>query len=501
MTDDTLVDQAQRDTIANALDRTLFVEAGAGTGKTRSLVDRVLRVLATGRAGVNGIAAITFTEAAASELRDRIRDALERLIADADAAEREYCEAALADLDGAAVETIHAFCRRVLAAHPLQTGLPLAFDVLDATEGEGLFRDQWDAWFEDLLARADGDPALATPLLRAFALGATPDRLRSLASSLRGHWDRLSVTNDPVPQPELDVSAIADAVDVVCASTDRCTDPTDRMAQHLSLLASRTDRLRGATDDIAAVQALHAVARNARGEPWNVARIGAATHWPKGMLNDVRADLAAVYATAAERFDVVAGAAAAALTAEITRFVLGAADERRRAGRVEFQDLLVLTRHLLARQPEVRTAVRERYTHLFIDEFQDTDPLQAEIAFLLGCAPDGAVDQHWLSRPVNAGRLFFVGDPKQSIYRFRRADIDLYRRVRDRFDDSVVQITQNFRSVPAVIDWVNALLAERFAVGGSDRQAPYAPLVAARAPLGDAPAVYRIGGPREASAG
>ena len=161
----------------------------------------------------------------------------------------------------------------------------------------------------------------------------------------------------------------------------------------------------------------------------------------------------------------------------------------------------MLARNLLAGQPEVRTALHERYTHVFIDEFQDTDPLQAEIAFLLGRPPEGATDPDWLSLSVDAGRLFFVGDPKQSIYRFRRADIDLYRRIRERFADSLVQVTQSFRSVPAIIEWVNAHFAGRFAADVSGRQAPYTALVAARPPLSDAAAVYRIGEGREASAG
>jgi len=503
VTNNTLVDQGERDTIANALGRTLFVEAGAGTGKTRSLVDRVVRVLATGRATATSIAAITFGEPASAELRDRIRETLERLVADkeTDPTEHERCETALADLDGAAVETIHAFCRRLLSTHPLQAGLPLAFDLLDGTEGESLFRDQWDVWFEELLTRAESDASIGVPLLRALALGATPDRLRDLASELRGHWDRLQPTMDPVPQPELDIATIADAFDVAFASIDRCNDPTDRMSLHLTMLQLRTERLRSASDEFAALQALLALARNPGGKPWSVSRVGAAPNWPKGALNEVRADVAAAHTAAAECFDAIAAGSAAALTFEIARFVLGAAAERRQTGRLEFQDLLVLTRDLLAGQPEVRIALRDRYAQIFIDEFQDTDPLQAEIAFLLGHAPDDVPAEDWLSLSVDAGRLFFVGDPKQSIYRFRRADIVLYRRVRERFDDALVQITQNFRSVPAVIEWVNAHFAVRFATDVTGRQAPYMALAAARPALADGAAVYRIGGARDASAG
>src|SRR5690606_32261684 len=150
------------------LDRTIFVEAGAGTGKTRSLIERAVRLLATGRATAPSLAAITFTEAAAAELRDRLRGALEEAAADEalEAIERQRCYEALGDLDSAAVETIHAFCRRLLAAYPLEAGLPPGFDLVTDTEAEAAFREQWNAWFDDYLDRADRDEEVARPLLR-----------------------------------------------------------------------------------------------------------------------------------------------------------------------------------------------------------------------------------------------------------------------------------------------------------------------------------------------
>ena len=499
-----VVDQQARDMITGDLDSTLFVEAGAGTGKTQSLVDRIVRLLATGRVGATNMAAITFTEAAASELRNRVRDALEEATAseDTDPTERGRCKAALDDLDSAAVETIHAFCRRLLALHPLQAGLPPAFELLDGTEADGVFGDEWDAWFGELLERANRDSELATPLLRVLGLGATPSKLRDLASGLRGHWDRLGITLDAVPQPSCNTSTIADGLEAACAHAAECKDAEDAMARHLAMLRSMTRRLRLAGDDFAVLQALGPIARNRRGSSWGeFGRLGAATNWPKGELAGVRDQVAAAHQAAMELHDEISAAATAAMTTEISRFVLKAAEGRRRSGRLEFQDLLVLARDLLARSAEVREALRERYTHVLVDEFQDTDPLQAEIALLLGSAPADEANNDWLARPVDQGRLFFVGDPKQSIYRFRRADIDLYLRVRKRFQDSLVPLTQNFRSVPAIIEWVNALFASRLTGAGSERQAPYQALAPSRPPLDDASAVSWVGGSRTSKAG
>ena len=125
----------------------------------------------------------------------------------------------------------------------------------------------------------------------------------------------------------------------------------------------------------------------------------------------------------------------------------------------------MLTAQVLRENADVRRALQQKYRWLFVDEFQDTDPIQAEIMFLLlrdeDCSvPTGAA----LAAP--ARRLFVVGDPKQSIYRFRRADIDIYNEVRARLagadGSEVVSLTTNFRSVPGLCDWANDVFQDQF---------------------------------------
>ncbi len=493
-----LVDQEARNAITGELDRTLFVEAGAGTGKTRSLVERVVRLLATGRATAPGVAAITFTEAAAAELRDRLRGALEVLVADeeADPAERERCEQALTDLDSAAVETIHAFCRRLLSAFPLEAGLPPGFELVTGPEADAEFGEQWDAWFAAYLERAARDEVVATPLLRVLALGGDEQSLRAVAFTLRGHWDRLAATDEPVAQVEIEPGELAARLRAMSAERERCSDPADTMVVHLDRLPAMADRLEQATDDLALVDALRPVAERVPGTAWLFGRTGTGKNWPAGGLNDLRAELLELHGEAGTLLAEMGSAALAEVTREIARFVLDAAVERRRSGRLEFQDLLVIARDLLATQPEVRAAVRERYTHLFIDEFQDTDPLQAEIAFLIGSSGPADAVTSMDGDTTDEGRLFFVGDPKQSIYRFRRADIDIYRRVQRGFESRTVRLTQNFRSVPGVIDLINAQFEERFTAHDADRQATHIPLAAARTAIADGPAAHWMGGGR-----
>jgi ATP-dependent helicase/nuclease subunit A len=184
------------------------------------------------------------------------------------------------------------------------------------------------------------------------------------------------------------------------------------------------------------------------------------------------------------------------LLCALRSFVLQYAEERRGQGRLEFHDLLVQARRLLRRNASVRREVQERFSHLLVDEFQDTDPLQVEIAALIAGKDTGGAPPPWREAVIEDGRLFFVGDPKQSIYRFRRADIALYQDVQRRFTEQTVRLTQNFRSVPPVIDWVNHIFGELMAEGAPEGQATYTPLHASRGPAdGSAPTVRLLGGP------
>ena len=157
------------------------------------------------------------------------------------------------------------------------------------------------------------------------------------------------------------------------------------------------------------------------------------------------------------------------LSAALGAFVRNAAAARRRAGTLNFDDLLIEARALIAGNAGVRAALRERFRFLLVDEFQDTDPLQAEMVFLLAAeepaAGAGGELQSWQEVTLHPGKLFIVGDPKQSIYRFRRADIDTYLRAKEVYRRQpagrarIDSVSQNFRSLPQITDWVNATFA------------------------------------------
>ncbi|MDZ4277850.1 MAG: UvrD-helicase domain-containing protein, partial [Dehalococcoidia bacterium] len=480
-------DQEARERIRDDLDATLFAEAGAGTGKTHELIERILRLVSTGRAELRRIAAITFTEAAAAELRDRVRMRLEeaaRGAAQLPEGERERCRAALADVDAAAIETLHGFAQRILTSHPLEAGLPPAVEVQDEIRASISFDERWAAFVDELL----DDASLEDVLLRAFTMGLQVDDLRRVAEEFHENWDRLEdIEIEGAPMPKIDAAPLLELLAGACDARTRCVDPDDLLYQHLEGVETYRRRLGNAGPDLDTLRILSERA------PLKFS-YGQQANWRGIAPDDIRRELRATDEMRDELRRRARAGVLPPLLAALRSFILRYADERRRAGRLEFHDLLVQARRLLRQSAPVRRAVREQFSHLLIDEFQDTDPLQIEIAMLIAGREAEGTPPRWDEAIVDEGRLFFVGDPKQSIYRFRRADIELYQRVQQGFADAAVYLTQNFRSLSPVIDWVNHVFEQLMAPG--DGQATYVPLAASwRAPKEAGVTVRLLGGP------
>lgn len=183
-------DEDVRHRIHVELDKNFFVEAGAGTGKTSSLVDRIVALITSGQATLDRVAAITFTEAAAAELRDRVREKLERSASDQDQPEQEKvrCEQGVADLDHAAIQTLHSFAGNLLRERPLEAGLPPSFETLNQIAADLAFEEAWRSWLDKAL----DDPDLQPALRQALSLGMTLTHLHQLAKTFHASYDRLS---------------------------------------------------------------------------------------------------------------------------------------------------------------------------------------------------------------------------------------------------------------------------------------------------------------------
>ncbi|MDC0739767.1 UvrD-helicase domain-containing protein [Polyangium mundeleinium] len=489
-----LADAEARALIRGALGSTMIVEAAAGTGKTTELVLRMVAVLAEGRAEIEEIVAVTFTEKAAGELKLRLRSGIERARRLApDEAQRANLERALAHLEEARISTIHGFCADLLRERPVEAGVDPAFRVVTEAEADRRYGEAFHRWLEQILGRP---PEGVRRLLRRREHGPGPiERLRRAGQELiawrhfTARWQRPPFDRDRAVDAILaEMSAFAEASEGALHGNDplhRDTEPARALVMRLRAEGEhRWDR-----DEIEAE--LCALSRQ---RDFMRPRRGAGSRYG---AHTTRADLLAAHAAlvaSLERFQRAAdGDLAALLQEELGALVATYQARKAEVGALDFEDLLVCTRDLVRDQGEVRRAFQERYRCIFVDEFQDTDPLQAEILMLLA-ADDPSVRAYRDVRPV-PGKLFLVGDPKQAIYRFRRADLSVYEEVKEllvRRGALFVELCTSFRSVPAIQKLVNAAFAPVMVGDREALSARYVPLRPARKAIAEQPAIVCV---------
>ena len=477
-------DNKERKRIATSLDETLFVEAGAGTGKTTSLVDRILDLVGSGTTTLDRIAAITFTEAAAAELRDRIRTELERAADDSSQPDeiRERNRQGVEQLDQAAIQTLHSFAASLLHERPLEAGLPPAFDTMDGIESELAFDEAWTQWIDAAL----DDPELQPHFRMTISLGLKIGGLRSIALKFHDNYDLLAdVAFDVQPgsgaAASSAVSLLADSapeMESLCQYSRLADD--DPLYRHTQ--AKLTSIRQFAALDPASPAAVRLLSRllplrqrGGRQSDWNTDPTSG-----ENACKSLKALLLELDGEARDAITETRTAALMPLLNALRSFTLDYAGTRKAQGRAGFHDLLVWTRDMLRDNLDARDHFRRRFSHLLIDEAQDTDFIQAEIAMFLAedadpSSPDEDRPREWSDIMPKRGKLFVVGDPKQSIYRFRRADVRQMRRLQERMGGETLKLVQNFRSQRPIIDWVNTLFAVWMAQDSGD-QAEYTPI-------------------------
>ncbi len=487
-------DNAERHRIATSLDETLFVEAGAGTGKTTSLVDRILELVGNGTTTLDRVAAITFTEAAAAELRDRIRSELEQAANNDSLSDdrRERSRRGVEQLDNAAIQTLHSFAAALLQERPLEARLPPSFDTMDAIESELDFDEAWTQWIDAAL----DDPALQPHFLMTLSLGLKIDGLRSIALKFHENYDLLS--SDGAKSPSMGEGwdggeaedddgpsqIIRNLLDSAPEMERLCqfSQLGDGDALYTHTQAKLTSIRQFASLDAASPAAVRLLTRllplrqrGGRQSDWydDSSDGQNACKSLKGLLLELDTEVT----------DAITQARTAALMPlleALRSFALDYADRRKGQGRAGFHDLLVWARNMLRDNLDSRDHFRRRFSHLLIDEAQDTDFIQAEVAMFLAehvppNTPADARPNDWADITPQEGKLFVVGDPKQSIYRFRRADVRQMRRLQENMDGETLHLVQNFRSQRPVVDWVNTLFAKWMAQEGGE-QAVYTPI-------------------------
>jgi len=494
-----LADAAARRRIREDLDATFVVEAAAGTGKTTELVARIVALLASGRARLDEIVAVTFTEKAAGEMKLRLRAGIERTRTDseASAAVRDNLDRALAMLEAARIGTIHSLCSDLLHEHPLEADVDPLFEVGAEEEAERLFDQAFDGWFQAALANpTEGVRRMLRRRPRGRDRTTPREILRDAAYRL---VDRRDFPGEWRRAPWDRTAALAKVVDLLRAASNVATpkaaaerDFIGRNLQKIGRFLEELDRreaVRGRDED-----GLEAELREVqRWSEWRWRGGGFACLLPR---NDAIALRDAAKRAVDGFLDAASADLAACLFAELGPLIGQYEELKKRAGQLDFLDLLLATRNLLQGNARVRAELSARFSHLFIDEFQDTDPLQAEILLLLS-ADDPSVSRREDVRP-RPGKLFVVGDPKQSIYRFRRADVAFYSDVKAQLlgaGAEILYLRTSFRSVPSLQRAVNAAFGPLMR-GDNGGQAQYVPLESFREDPVDRPTIIALPVPR-----
>ena len=482
----TLRDAAERARAESDATASLLVEASAGTGKTRTLIRRMVHLVVEEGVPLREIAAMTFTEKAAGEMKTRLREALDKILSnEEEGTRRERAVRATLDLDAAEVSTIHSFCARLLRERPVEAGVDPDFVAGDELLAADLANEAFRGWFDRAARRDPG------PVVNALRKGVPPAVIAELALEL--HHSRLLLADARLPVDTLE--EVRQAIRTLRKEWEELLALFSR--EHSG--DRKADQIRSALGELKAWEGLDLDALGS-------ARLATEFHVGHGSRSILDADQKRRFQEAAE---ATKGLAARFPTLPLVPLLTALVEEIRssffseidavklREGLLDFDDLLLRARDLLRTSEAARQHFHSRYRTLVVDEFQDTDPVQAEIVMRLAARPERQVGAWTALRPA-PGRLFLVGDPKQSIYRFRRADIETYSETRDLFPpEDCVALSSNFRSTRPLLDFVNEigphLLPKReglrYAVG-------YAPLdPSADTKQGDGPAVLFLSPP------
>jgi len=491
------------------LDRTLIVEAAAGTGKTNELVRRMVAVLKSGRGRLAQMIALTFGESAAGEIKLRLRESIERerLDSKTPVEARILLAKALRELEEARIGTIHAFCADLLREFPVEAGVDPQFEVAAEDESAALRDQAFDRWFEKRLENpGEGIRRILRRPSPEFSDNA-PRKFRSGPRSvLRNAFEYLAERRDftsPWRRNEgfdregamEEILAEMRLLGEAAAAGDQ-RDYFTKCLVEISRFVSEVDRREAV-----------------RGRDWDgleaeliaLTRVSGRIHWKwKGFRKFregySREDLLARRDTLFIRlkaFNAAAGAdIAPRLRDELWEAITTYEDLKARAGRLDYLDLLLRARDLVRGSERVRRDLQQRFSHIFVDEFQDVDPLQAEILLLLSSRDVKETD--WRAARLITGKLFIVGDPKQAIYRFRRADPELYAEIKRKLlaeGAGLVRLSVSFRSVPSLQEAVNAAFASLMP-GASASQASYVPFDPYREEHGGQPTLVALPVPR-----
>lgn len=461
----TIPDADVRYQAATTFDRNVVVVAGAGTGKTTLLVNRLIHLLMREPEPVKitEVVALTFTNKAANEMKLRLRERLLALLvpdqcpiteaepwaAQLDELRNRYglssqkiadrAQAALQDLEKAQIGTLHSFAAHLIRLHPIESGVDPNFEEDDGLRFDEHFAAHWDLWLDRELGANGGDHDRWRRLLTRVGLAQLRNLAHALCSELILLDDLTRQIEDSTLPPPLDAWLARKQTRV--ADFLRAQD--QRRQRNIEVLLRSAHALFGLVlnQGLAGISALDGQSRAILTDKEPGSRPPAG--WPDDAFAEARDLIGVARSLLAVDHE---------LLRELLALLLPLVQTIRRTfleqGWISFDGLLAKARGLLRDHPHVRERLKRDYQALLVDEFQDTDPIQYEIVLYLA-ERAGHCARTWQDVELQPGKLFIVGDPKQSIYAFRRADIEAFQRVLDKIERGggvVYKLVTNFRS-------------------------------------------------------
>ena len=433
------------------VDKNVAVSAGAGSGKTRVLVERFLYILRRSlerkqHLGAGDILAITFTKKAAAEMKERVRRSMDKLLAE-DQLNQAFWRQQLQELERAQITTIHSLCHRILKENPVEAGIDPSFQVADEFEGEKFLTDCLKKYLQNALQH---EKSPVQQLTAAYGVFGTMQQLQSLLPCLE------------------EVAACEDVAAPYRESAGQEQQLIDEMSGLLSELMERRGEVKSGVQH----EQLQLLAENfadvqqgLHQEPVDLTAYNAyvdvlkANTKLKELIKEIKNHKELLMLAAADKAALPLAQCWQAVAADFAAYLRQA---RQEADFLSFDDLENYALTLLQEHPQLCARYQQKYRYLMVDEFQDTNEKQKQLVYLL-CGGDA---QH-----LRGDKLFIVGDPKQSIYRFRGADVSVFAKVRrDIRGSGGVEITlsDNFRTSDTILGACNEVFAHLL---GEDRKA------------------------------
>jgi ATP-dependent helicase/nuclease subunit A len=468
MSNNAIPDIDVREEIKNSLDVNILVEAGAGSGKTTSIVSRMVSLIVSGKCSIENIAAITFTRKAAQELKERFQNSLEQCFYEQENPEKkDILKEALKNMERCFIGTIHSFCASLLRERPVEASVDPDFTELDDIADMLLHKQAWQQYLLDVRLN------FPEKLAKLNTCGLKPSDLENIYSRITQYPDVEIVFNE-IQKPDL--TRAYEKLKLFINKAKNYIPKTEPekgydSLQNKIMTGLRMLRYYDMDNEINRLNFLEMFEKDQK---------VTLNRWlcDKEITKEINQEIN--YLSQTEIHPVLKQWKEYCHYIAIS-FLKPAAEyyeaiKTKQSG-LNFQDLLLKTVNMLKNYPEVRSYFKNKYRCLLVDEFQDTDPIQAELMFFL--TGQDVYEKQWHKLVPAPGSLFVVGDPKQSIYRFRRADINIYNHVKRLFlqtDGKVLELTANFRSINNLGKWFNKAFKNLLPHEADSYQAAFSPV-------------------------